>query len=186
MRSHALLVLAVLAAACGGIGSTSTGPGDGGAADPDAAASDGAFDDASLVCTSGRTSPPALLGSSHRPGESCMATGCHAPSNPELPAFVISGTVYPTLHEPDDCVGGGADASVVTVVVTDSTNTVRTLTVNAGGNFLYRGAFTPPYTAKVVMDGKENAATAPQTSGDCNSCHTAQGANGAPGRIMTP
>jgi hypothetical protein len=25
-----------------------------------------------------------------------------------------------------------------------------------------------------------------QTSGDCNSCHTVNGANGAPGRIMAP
>jgi predicted CXXCH cytochrome family protein len=24
------------------------------------------------------------------------------------------------------------------------------------------------------------------TAGDCNSCHTEQGANGAPGRIMAP
>jgi len=28
--------------------------------------------------------------------------------------------------------------------------------------------------------------TAPQTSGDCNGCHTQTGANGAPGRITLP
>jgi predicted CXXCH cytochrome family protein len=28
--------------------------------------------------------------------------------------------------------------------------------------------------------------TTPQTNGDCNSCHTEQGTNGASGRIVWP
>ena len=32
----------------------------------------------------------------------------------------------------------------------------------------------------------ERAMVAAQTSGDCNSCHTLAGTNGAPGRIMLP
>ena len=43
-----------------------------------------------------------------------------------------------------------------------------------------------PFTAKVTYQGRERAMTAPQTSGDCNGCHTQAGANGAPGRITLP
>lgn len=43
-----------------------------------------------------------------------------------------------------------------------------------------------PFRAKVVAGGKERAMGREQSTGDCNSCHTEQGANGAPGRIMLP
>jgi hypothetical protein len=43
-----------------------------------------------------------------------------------------------------------------------------------------------PYKAKVTYMGRERAMVAAQTSGDCNSCHTQNGANSAPGRILLP
>jgi hypothetical protein len=43
-----------------------------------------------------------------------------------------------------------------------------------------------PFTAKVTFQGREIVMTTPQTDGDCNSCHTETGANGAPGRIKLP
>ena len=43
-----------------------------------------------------------------------------------------------------------------------------------------------PFRAKVVFAGKERSMGTAQSTGDCNSCHTATGANGAPGRIVLP
>jgi len=90
--------------------------------------------------------------------------------------------VYPTAHEPLNCNG----KSGVQVVITPASGTALTLTTNAAGNFYSTAKVTTPYTAKVVMNGAERAMTAAQTSGDCNSCHTQNGAQMAPGRIMTP
>ncbi len=47
-------------------------------------------------------------------------------------------------------------------------------------------SFLPPYRAKVTSAQGERAMAAEQTSGDCNGCHTTEGANGAPGRIVSP
>ena len=44
----------------------------------------------------------------------------------------------------------------------------------------------PPFKAKVTYMGRERAMAATQTSGDCNACHTQNGANSAPGRILLP
>ncbi|HSY23238.1 MAG TPA: hypothetical protein VK841_14025 [Polyangiaceae bacterium] len=54
------------------------------------------------------------------------------------------------------------------------------------GNFYSTGSIATPFDAKVLNGSKERDMVAAQTSGDCNSCHTEQGANGAPGRIMPP
>ena len=40
--------------------------------------------------------------------------------------------------------------------------------------------------AKVVVNGIERAMVTPQTLGDCNACHTQNGLQGAPGRIIVP
>lgn len=53
------------------------------------------------------------------------------------------------------------------------------------GNFYGGTVGVPsPYTARVVVNGVVTSQMlTPQTNGDCNSCHTALGAQGAPGRI---
>jgi len=43
-----------------------------------------------------------------------------------------------------------------------------------------------PFKAKVTYMGRERAMNAAQTSGDCNACHTQNGTNSAPGRILLP
>jgi hypothetical protein len=111
------------------------------------------------------------------PGDICGQ--CH--SN-----FKIAGTVFPTGHEPDFCDGVNGSASDLTVVVTDAANRVLTLRPNTVGNFYTTAAMTPPYHAKVVASGKERAMVAAQTTGICNSCHTQDGTNLAPGRITLP
>jgi hypothetical protein len=133
------------------------------------------------VCTSGQTDSSRRESSTMLPGEACIS--CHQTN--DGPRFAIAGTVYPTAHEPDDCVGA---SSGIQVVITDANNQVTTLTTNQAGNFYSRTrlGLALPYHAKVVSAGKERAMSAAQTSGDCNSCHTEQGANQAPGRVMAP
>lgn len=118
---------------------------------------------------------------SMHPGGECVS--CHDADRG--PALAFGGTVYPTAHEPDDCNGiaGGAQ-----VIVTDSKGYMMTATVNGAGNFYMRATsmFVPPFTAKVVSNGKERQMTTPQDNGDCNSCHTETGTNMAPGRIILP
>ena len=114
------------------------------------------------------------------PGGECI--DCH--TRLDGPPFDIAGTVYAGFHQVLDCNG----ESGATVVITDANGQVFTLTSNSAGNFYLpvgRGLQTP-YTAKVVVDGVERVMFSPQTNGDCNSCHTQDGANGAPGRVHIP
>ena len=61
-----------------------------------------------------------------------------------------------------------------------------TLTPGASGDFNSGTRVTLPYQAKVSYMGRERVMGAMQASGDCNSCHTQNGANFAPGRILLP
>ena len=128
--------------------------------------------DAGPRCTSGRKWTTGN-GPTMSPGDICL--GCHG--------FTIAGTVYPTIHETGLCYGinGGAQ-----VVITPACGTPITLDVNSAGNFYYMGAVRAPFTAKVVVGGRERVMLLPQTFGDCNSCHTQDGLQGAPGRIIVP
>ena len=117
------------------------------------------------------------------PGGICMS--CHS-TNREAPKFVVAGTVYPTLHEPDDCNGQNGTTGV-TVVITDANGKqLPPIPVNEVGNFHYAGTIAIPFNAKVVARGKENRMAASQTIGECNACHTKDGLNSAPGRITAP
>jgi mono/diheme cytochrome c family protein len=138
--------------------------------------------DTPTACTNGKSF--VNFGSSLMfPGEACVS--CHKQNFG--PLISIGGTVYPTGHESDDC--KGVNVSGAQVIVTDSNNKVVTLNVNSAGNFYSTTSIKPPYTAKVTYQGRERDMTglvfAP-TDGDCNKCHTADGTNGAPGRIMLP
>ena len=136
------------------------------------------------VCTSGTTWTGGNEGSRDmNPGMAC--NGCHASSGGEAPRFSIAGTVYPTAHEPDLCNGAGS-SSGAQIVITGADGRTLTLSSNAAGNFYSQTAVKAPYSAKVVTAAGTRAMTATQTSGDCNGCHTQNGANGAPGRIMLP
>lgn len=137
------------------------------------------------VCTSdsywtqGDESSPDML-----PGRACIA--CHsAPGGDEGPRFRFSGTVYPTAHEPDDCNGvGGAQ-----IEVTDANGAVFTVTAGPSGNFFQGGDpadLAMPIKARVIHDGKILPMVTAVDTGDCNACHTQNGKEGAPGRIILP
>jgi hypothetical protein len=136
-----------------------------------------------VICTS-NTTYSGDNGVTMAPGGACNA--CHQSRGGEAPTFAVAGTVYPSAHEPDDCIGSAAGS--VSVVITDANGKSVTLLVNASGNFTYRAvSFATPYMAKVVSgSNRERVMATPQTNGDCNTCHTQAGTNGAPGRIMAP
>ena len=125
------------------------------------------------------------------PGGTCIS--CHSSTGGEGPRYAIAGTVYPSAHEPDDCNGTAKTSSgAVSVLITEANGTTRTLAVNSAGNFYYQGALTTPYKAQVQAGSAVRVMTHTQTSGDCNGCHTVNGAStvagadAAPGRIMSP
>jgi cytochrome c553 len=117
-----------------------------------------------------------------RPGDTCVS--CHAREE-DAPKFNVGGTVYPTGHEPNLCDG----VRGVTVELTDANGAVHTYETNSAGNFsnFEEAQVAMPYTAKLVAsNGRTRSMLTPQTSGDCNSCHTEAGTQGAPGRILMP
>jgi len=154
----------------------------------DAAVADDTDYNTSTVCTSGQTWTGGTTKSANmEPGLACRS--CHVTfGQAGTKDFDISGTVYPTAHEPDLCNGVSAG---MTVVITDANKADHVLQVNAAGNFYNDDGlgflkFPTPYTAKVVAGTKVRAMISSQTNGDCNSCHTEQGTQSAPGRIMAP
>jgi mono/diheme cytochrome c family protein len=114
------------------------------------------------------------------PGDACIA--CHTSNGG--PNFILGGTVMAATNDDTDCNG----VQGATVEIKGADGTVITLTTNAAGNFYQESmaGLSTPYTAKIIQGGKERAMMASQTTGDCNSCHTAAGANGAPGRLLLP
>jgi hypothetical protein len=109
------------------------------------------------------------------------------------PRLSFAGTVYPSAHEPNRCVG--ADSRGAEVVVLDSTGRTFSATVNAAGNYFLlasQGSPRPPLRAKVVFEGRERVMVGAVPTGDCNACHTQNGGSvvagraPAPGRILLP
>lgn len=141
------------------------------------------------VCSSGKMWTMGDLESPHmHPGRACLT--CHASMEPEVAnEFPVVGTVYPTGHEPDDCLGVDGTATPMYVEITTADARVLQLPVNGSGNFMYdaeEGPLMFPISAVVVAGGETRAMLSPQMTGDCNSCHTEMGTNGAPGRIVAP
>lgn len=130
-----------------------------------------------LVWDNGDSESPLM-----HPGMDCIS--CH--SQGEGPSLIAAGTIFPAEHEADDCFG----VSGVTVQITGADQKVTTMVSNASGNFYLNGrsgSIAMPFTAKVIgANGAERAMITPQTSANCASCHTAAGANAAPGRILAP
>jgi hypothetical protein len=146
---------------------------DAGTGDTDTDASVGPSYSGPLICSSGAAGAggngPAML-----PGDACST--CHG--------FSIAGTAYKTEHESEGC--AGASVTGATVVITDATGAVTTLPIGTDGNFYTTDGVTGPFRAKILYQGRERDMLTPQGFGSCNTCHTPNGANSAPGRIMLP
>ena len=162
---------------CGSPATTDGGADDGGRSTPKEAGADASV---ASVCTSGVTFP--ANGNTDQlmhPGKKCI--GCHAATGAKT--FAMAGTVYPTLHEPNDC--NGVAKPNLSVLVIDALGVSHTIPVNAAGNFVRVTSLPMPYRAMVVDGNKVREMKTPQTDGDCNGCHSEQGA-GSPGRVMAP
>jgi hypothetical protein len=122
-----------------------------------------------------------IPGATMSPGTACVS--CHASTGARK--LNVGGTVFTRMNEADQCIGL---ANGVQIVLTDATGTDHVLQTNATGNFYDTGAFgfAAPYTAKVVTAAGSVAMISSQTNVDCNSCHSAAGAQGAAGRIVGP
>jgi hypothetical protein len=117
------------------------------------------------------------------PGGDCI--GCHSAG--EGPSYTVAGTVMAAFRDDTNCTGLDA----ITVRLTGADGRQVDLQTNAAGNFFARlapGLLAFPYHAEVIHGTVSvpmiAARTASETS--CNTCHTAAGANGAPGRIVAP
>ena len=117
------------------------------------------------------------------PGGACVS--CHQTAN-DGPNLLVGGTVYPTLHEENDCNG----STGITVEVTDGNGAVHVFETNSAGNFFWEAdedvTLVTPIRARVMANGNVSEMMDAVDSGDCNACHSGVGANGAPGRIMSP
>jgi hypothetical protein len=138
------------------------------------------------VCSSGKTWTSTSKGAQMNPGRACIT--CHQQHKQDETIVRVGGTVYPTLREPDLCYGIDGPATGAQVIITDAAGRVFTLPVGATGNFSLQGeaSIQMPFRAKVIRNGVERQMNTPQSTGDCNSCHTETGVNGAPGRILLP
>ena len=117
------------------------------------------------------------------PGGTCI--GCHA--SYDGPSFALAGTVMQASHDDTNCAG----VASVTVAITGADGMRVELVSNDSGNFKldrWPGTNLFPYTAEVSRNGVVGKMLTPrqQGQGDCNACHTALGANSAPGRIVAP
>ena len=73
--------------------------------------------------------------------------------------------------------------------MTDSNGVTRSFTANQAGSFsgnASAGWPVFPIHAKITFNGKTRTMASAVNSGDCNNCHTLDGAQGAPGRIALP
>jgi hypothetical protein len=139
------------------------------------------------LCTSGVLWKDGNTGSPlMHPGGACIQ--CHSTTQGG-PTFSFAGTVFPSLHEVNDCDGV---KSQVTVIVRDRRNTPIVMQTNAAGNFYVETDtltglnLRPPFKVEVREPGKPpRAMNRTITGGDCNSCHTTEG-NGPPGRVLEP
>ncbi len=173
----------------------------------DAGAPRGACGTAGDTDGSDTAEPPALQCSSGRywdaddddgtphmfPGRACI--DCHDrereddPDDDDIPDLLAAGTIYPTLLEPDDCLGVDDDAIVVILEGQGGVGRVE-LTPNASGNFRLHtgdaGDLQPPFLVTIRRGDAVRTMPIPAPHGDCNACHTETGTMGAPGRVLAP
>lgn len=116
------------------------------------------------------------------PGHACIT--CHSASDDEdAPSFAFAGTVMNDLRDEDDCRG----VPGVRVELLDINDVVfASATTNAAGNFGLTSPRFQEFRVRLTLDGRAREMATHQDTGDCMSCHTASGRNGAPGRIVAP
>jgi cytochrome c553 len=113
------------------------------------------------------------------PGGACIA--CHD-NEGQGPDSVAGGPVSTGLHEPDDCIGPRR----ITAERTGAAGSAFTAETNQAGNVVFEADdahLVMPDTAIGRVGENEREKFVERDSGDCNSCHTVEGAEDAPERI---
>jgi cytochrome c553 len=120
------------------------------------------------------------------PGQACAA--CHGSIGgfDPPPVYRYMGTVFAAPHEKDRCAPALGITATVEILQVDGG--VFTRLPVTDGNFMGSGLGAAPaqYRARVVTSQGAREMVGAQTNGDCNTCHTADGNSGAPGRIYLP
>jgi len=114
-----------------------------------------------------------------RPGRPCL--DCHDEDD-DIAPLTLAGTVFDDRHAEDDCRG----VRSVQVIVTGADGTEHRLLTEVAGNFMTTADVAFPASARVVDDSAERSMLGPVEHGNCNACHTSEGAMDAPGRIVAP
>ncbi len=167
LRESALVsaTLALMAVGCLG----------GGADELDA--QQGAVTDA---CSSGRFWTGGERGSSKMiPGGDCI--GCHIERR-EGPRYTAAGTVFGQPGDETNCYG----VEGVQITIVDATGKTVNMFTNSAGNFYTRKDLTPPYRTSITHRGQTIEMETEVDDFNCANCHTAEGLEGAPGRIFIP
>ena len=130
------------------------------------------------------------------PGLACIA--CHSGNNfnnqnpgglsefGEIRTFM--GTVFAAPHEKDLCTPSLPVTGKVQILAADSDTVLLQMSFGTSGNF-YGNLSSRPATwrARVITStGATRTMAGPQSDGDCNTCHTVDGEQNAPGRIYLP
>ena len=124
-----------------------------------------------------------LPGELMNPGLSCPT--CHIAGANFYVAFAYAGTVMPGLHEADRCKSPAPDGGLVEILEMDG-GAGLSFSPKSSGNFKRLDAGPSPFIARITLNGISKSSASTHTSGDCNTCHTEQGANGASGRLTWP
>lgn len=116
------------------------------------------------------------------PGGDCI--DCHEQED-EGPSFTFAGTVHLAYDDETDCRGV---PDVLVELIGPDDEVFYSNETNSAGSFSTSTTLTghTPYTARLTYAGRTRTMTTPQTDGACNSCHSAEGSNDAPGRIVVP
>ena len=153
------------------------------------------------TCLSGGTKPMPTPSDAHgsstmAPGLACIA--CHSGTNfnnqnpgglsefGEIHTFM--GTVFAAPHEKDLCTPSLPVTGKVQILAADSDTVLLQMSYGTSGNF-YGNLSSRPATwrARVITsNGATRTMAGPQSDGDCNTCHTVDGEQNAPGRIYLP
>ena len=139
--------------------------------------------DSALPTDGGECEPwsPAMSATSLMlPGAPCL--DCHfrvlGPSDP----MTVAGTVFADVRQREGCPG----VSGVRVIVTDADGTEVAFTTNLAGNFYIRRELTFPIRVRLEDGELSREMEGEVDTGSCNTCHTPEGAEMAPGRVVAP
>ena len=122
-------------------------------------------------------------------GQNFLGQNPRGESNLQYAMFFM-GTAFADFQEENLCMPKSVPAGAVVEILGADGGVALSLAIDpASGNFRSTSTTSEvplPYRARIRANGMVRTMAALQMSGDCNTCHTEQGREGAPGRIVWP